>query len=77
MYLHANPPQGHGEWEDGTQVRLRVMWRTPKEWASYIYAYVGMLRIVFLCAALRLTNAIIFILLGNPASYGWQCVYYL
>ena len=47
MYLHANPPQGHGEWEDGTQVRLRVMWRTPKEWASYIYAYVGMLRIVF------------------------------
>jgi ESCRT-II complex subunit VPS25 len=28
---------GHGEWEDGTNTRLRVLWRKPDQLASDIY----------------------------------------
>ena len=28
---------GHGEWADGSRTRMRIMWRTPAQWANYIY----------------------------------------
>ncbi len=32
---------GHAEWEDVAQTRLRVMWRTPQEWAPIIYEFIS------------------------------------
>ena len=55
---------GHGEWEDGTQVRLRIMWKTSAEWAAEIYKYVSRARAASLAprivphdASLRLCSA--------------------
>ena len=28
---------GHGEWVDGSKTRMRIMWRTPAQWANFIY----------------------------------------
>jgi hypothetical protein len=33
--------EGHGEWEDGTKVRMRIMWKSAAEWAAEIYTYVS------------------------------------
>lgn len=30
---------GHGEWEDDTKTRCRIMWRKPEQLASDIYAW--------------------------------------
>ncbi|KAI9910629.1 hypothetical protein PsorP6_010794 [Peronosclerospora sorghi] len=32
---------GHGQWEDDTKTRCRIMWKKPAEWAAEIYDFVS------------------------------------
>ena len=37
----ATPPSGNLEWLDKKKDRCYIMWRSPQEWGSIIYQWVG------------------------------------